>query len=117
MERTSGVLLKINCLFHLYPFVMFFSVPVATDKMDGIKSVVEEDTSCAAGEQQSARKSPDRRENTTGILRVVSKPRLGSGSGVEFRSPPGPSGSTDLNVMASYPTFLHSPMISLRNSL
>jgi len=68
---------------------------------------VEGEALCSSGEQQSARRSPDRRESTTGILRHdFSKPRRSSGSSVEFRSPPGRTGSNGVNIMARYCTFL-----------
>ena len=68
---------------------------------------VEGDALSSSGEQQSARRSPDRRESTTGILRLdFSKPRRSSGSSVEFRSPPGRTGSNGFNIMARYCTCL-----------
>ena len=80
-----------------------------------MQPAVDGDALSSSGEQQSARRSPDRRESTTGILRLdFSKPRRSSGSSVEFRSPPGRSGSNGGNIMARYCNVYQFGVVQLR---
>jgi hypothetical protein len=100
--RTSDLTAGSQSLLHRsqpHLLVTNSCLALATDKMEGSEDAA---TCGGAGEQQSARKSPDRRESTTGILRLdISKPRRSSGSSVEFRNPPDRAAPSDLNVTAS----------------
>jgi len=81
-----------------------------------MQRAVEGDALSSSGEQQNPRRSPDRRESTTGILRLdCSKPRRSSGSSVEFRSPRGRIGSDGVNIMARYCTFISVRYLLLPN--